>query len=119
MDSTTIPIESTVRPVAEALAYRWGKHQKRPPDFIDDLMIDLTTELLLLQKAGDEKRAECLDAVLDVLAEGIIKFEHSAGQDLEEEALDRAINRLRTCYYLESGGRGAGNPGARKREGTS
>lgn len=94
---------STTKPVAKALAYRWGELQEQPPEFIDDLMIDLTTAYVAAQRSGDEERAGCLDEILNVLAEGIVKYERPAGPDLGEEALGRAIAGLRTYYYLQSG----------------
>lgn len=96
-------MSNTVKRVAEALAYRWGELQEQPPRFIDDLMIELTTALDAARRSGNEERVEYLDEVLDLLAEGIYKYEHRAGQNVEEERLDRAITEIRTYYYLESG----------------
>lgn len=96
-------MSTTVELVAEALAYRWGELQEKPPAFIDDLMVDLTTALAAARQSGDEERAECLDEVLDVLAEGIYKYERQADEDFDEETLSRAIAEIRTYYYLESG----------------
>ena len=94
-------MSSAVEFVAEALAYRWGELQEKPPAFIDDLMIELTTALAAARQSGEEDRAECLDEVLDALAEGIYKYERQADED--EETLSRAIAEIRTHYYLESG----------------
>lgn len=94
---------NTTKPAAKALACRWGELQEKAPDFIDDLMADLTTEFAAAQKAGDERRAQTLDEILDILAEGIVKHEHPAGQDFSEDTLNRAIARVRTYYYLENG----------------
>ena len=94
-------MSSAVEFVAEALAYRWGELQERPPAFIDELMIELTTALAAARQSGEEDRAECLDEVLDALAEGIYKYERQADED--EETLSRAIAEIRTHYYLESG----------------
>ena len=96
-------MSSTVELVAEALAYRWGELQETPPAFIDDLMIELTAALDAARRSGDEERAECLDEVLDALAEGIYKYERQADEDFDEETLSRAIAEIRTCYYLQSG----------------
>jgi AcrR family transcriptional regulator len=94
-------MSSAVEFVAEALAYRWGELQEKPPAFIDELMIELTTALAAARQSGEEDRAECLDEVLDALAEGIYKYERQADED--EETLSRAIAEIRTHYYLESG----------------
>lgn len=94
---------STVKLVAEALAYRWGELQETPPEFIGDLMIELIMALDTAQRSGDEERAECLDEVLDALAEGIYRYEHQADPDVGKETLDRAITEIRTYYYLKSG----------------
>ena len=94
-------MSSAVEFVAEALAYRWGELQEKPPAFIDELMIELTTALAAARQSGEEDRAECLDEVLDALAEGIYKYERQADED--EETLSRAIAEIRTCYYLRSG----------------
>ena len=94
-------MSSAVEFVAEALAYRWGELQEKPPAFIDELMIELTTALAVARQSGEEDRAECLDEVLDALAEGIYKYERQADED--EETLSRAIAEIRTHYYLESG----------------
>ena len=96
-------MSSPVKLVAEALAYRWGELQETPPEFIGDLMVELTTALEAAHRSGEEERAECLDEVLDLLAEGIYKYEHGAGEEVEEERLDRAIAEIRTYYYLKSG----------------
>ena len=90
-------MSSAVEFVAEALAYRWGELQERPPAFIDELMIELTTALAAARQSGEEDRAECLDEVLDALAEGIYKYERQADED--EETLSRAIAEIRTHYY--------------------
>lgn len=103
MDSKPVPDKSTVTSVAEDLSHRWGELQERPPEFIDELMIDLTTELVSVRNAGDEDRAGSLNEILDVLAEGIIKSEHGPDQELEEDTLERAIECLRTYYYLKTG----------------
>lgn len=92
-----------VKLAAETLAYRWGELQEAPPRFIDELMIELTGTLDAARRAGNEERVECLDEVLDLLAEGIYKYEHRAGQEVEEDRLDRAITEIRTYYYLKSG----------------
>ena len=94
-------MSSAVEFVAEALAYRWGELQEKPPAFIDELMIELTTALAAARQSGEEDRAECLDEVLDALAEGIYKYERQADED--EETLSRVIAEIRTHYYLESG----------------
>ena len=94
-------MSSAVEFVAEALAYRWGELKEKPPAFIDELMIELTTALAAARQSGEEDRAECLDEVLDSLAEGIYKYERQADED--EETLSRAIAEIRTYYYLESG----------------
>ena len=96
-------MSSAVEFVAEALAYRWGELQEKPPAFIDELMIELTTALAAARQSGEEDRAECLDEVLDALAEGIYKYERQADEDFDEETLSRAIAEIRTHYYLESG----------------
>ena len=96
-------MSSAVEFVAEALAYRWGELQEKPPAFIDELMIELTTALAAARQSGEEDRAECLDEVLDALAEGIYKYECQADEDFDEETLSRAIAEIRTCYYLRSG----------------
>ena len=96
-------MSSAVEFVAEALAYRWGELQEKPPAFIDDLMIELTTALAAARRSGDENRAECLDEVLDALAEGIYKYERQAEGDFDEETLSRAIAEIRTYYYLKNG----------------
>lgn len=92
----------TAKLVAQALAYRWGELQETPPQFVDDLMIELTGALEKARRNGEKERAECLDHVLDVLAEGIYRYHSRAGQDVEE-TLDRAISELRTYYFLKSG----------------
>ena len=107
-------MSSAVEFVAEALAYRWGELQERPPAFIDELMIELTTALAAARQSGEEDRAECLDEVLDALAEGIYKYERQADEDFDEETLSRAIAEIRTCYYLRSG---IPQVGIREREG--
>lgn len=94
---------STTKPIAKALASRWGALQEEPPEFIDDLMTDLTTAYVAARASGNEERAKGLDEVLDVLAEGIVRYERPAGPELGEEALGRAITRLRTYFYLQSG----------------
>ena len=94
-------MSSTVELAAKTLAYRWGELQEKPPAFIDELMIELTTALAAARQSGEEDRAECLDEVLDALAEGIYKYERQADED--EETLSRAIAEIRTHYYLESG----------------
>lgn len=98
-------MSSTTKPDAKVLAYRWGELQEEPSasTSIDDLMIDLTTAFIAAQATGEEERAECLDEVLEVLAEGIVKYEHPADQDLGAEMLAQAIAEIRTYYYLESG----------------
>ena len=96
-------MSSTVELIAEAFAYRWGELQEKPPAFIDDLMIELTVALAAARRSGDGNRAECLDEVLDALAEGICKYERQADGDFDEETLSRAIAEIRTYYYLESG----------------
>ena len=96
-------MSSAVEFVAEALAYRWGELQERPPAFIDELMIEITTALAAARQSGEEDRAECLDEVLDALAEGIYKYERQADEDFDEETLSRAIAEIRTHYCLESG----------------
>ena len=96
-------MSSAVEFVAEALAYRWGALQEKPPAFIDELMIELTTALAAARQSGEEDRAECLDEVLDALAEGIYKYERQADEDFDEETLSRAIAEIRTHYCLESG----------------
>lgn len=102
-------MSSTVRRTANSLSYRWGEMQEDPPEFIDDLMIKLTTALVGARQSGEVSRAECLDEVLDVLAEGIYKYEHQGAEDVEEKILTRAVSeirtyyRLRSNYYLESG----------------
>jgi hypothetical protein len=97
----TVLMSSPVKLVAEALAYRWGELQETPPEFIGDLMIELTTALEAAHRSGEEERAECLDEVLDLLAEGIYKYEHRAGEEVEEERLDRAITEIRTYLLFE------------------
>ncbi len=93
---------STAKPVAHALAFRWGELLEAPPDFIDDLMVDLTEALAEAEAAGNDVRAECLDEVLDALAQGIVKYHrHSAGH-FDEETLGRAIGEIRAYYYRES-----------------
>lgn len=94
---------STVKLVAEALAYRWGELQETPPEFIGDLMIEFTTALDEAQRSGNKERAECLDEVLDDLAEGIYRYKHEADPDVGADTLDRAITEIRTYYYLKSG----------------
>ena len=96
-------MSSTVELAAKTLAYRWGELQEKPPAFIDELMIELTTALAAARQSGEEDRAECLDEVLDALAEGVYKYEHRADGNLDEATLDRAIAEIRTCYYLRSG----------------
>lgn len=100
-------MQSTTKPVARALAYRWGELQEEPPEFIDDLMVDLATERLAAQRTGDETRVECLGELLDILAEGIVKYEHPDGPNLDGDVLADAIAGVRTYYYLQSGGLGA------------
>jgi hypothetical protein len=93
---------STAKPVAHALAFRWGELLEAPPAFIDDLMVDLTEALAEAEADGDEIRTECLDEVLDALAQGIVKYHrHSAGH-FDEKTLDRAIGEIRSYYYRES-----------------
>ena len=96
-------MSSAVEFVAEALAYRWGELKEKPPAFIDELMIELTTALAAARQSGEEDRAECLDEVLDALAEGVYKYEHRADGNLDETTLNRAIAEIRTFYYLRSG----------------
>ncbi|PSQ84986.1 MAG: hypothetical protein BRD42_10530 [Bacteroidetes bacterium QS_3_64_15] len=96
-------MSSTVELAAKTLAYRWGELQEKPPAFIDELMIELTTALVAARQSGEEDRAECLDEVLDALAEGIYKYERRADGNLDEATLSRAIAEIRTCYYLRSG----------------
>lgn len=100
--------KTTTKPIARALAYQWGEMQERPPNFIDDLMIDLTEALTEAQASGNVERAQCLGEVLQILAEGIVKYEHPAGPALEGETLSRAVTELRTYYYLESVSEGEG-----------
>lgn len=94
--------------VAKALAYRWGELQEEPPEFIDELMIDLTRALAESQQAGDEEQAKCLGEVLDALAEGIVKYENPAGPELDGETLRRSVVELRTYYYLKAAQRKGG-----------
>lgn len=96
-------MHSTTKPIAKALAYRWGELQEEPPNFIDNLMIDLTRELVAARESGETERAQCLDDIIRMLAEGIVKYEHSARRPLKGEALEQAVVELRTYYYLETG----------------
>ena len=96
-------MSSTVELAAKTLAYRWGELQEKPPAFIDELMIELTTALAAARQSGEEDRAECLDEVLDALAEGIYKYERRTDGNIDEATLNRAIAEIRTYYYLESG----------------
>lgn len=93
-------MSNITKPVAHALAFRWGELQEEPPAFIDDLMIDLTEALLEAESTGNEARSKCLDEVLDALAQGIAK--HQTSQVLDAETLGRSIRQIRACYYRKS-----------------
>lgn len=94
-------MRNVTKTVAKALAYHWGELQERHPDLTHELMTGLTTALAAAQTSGDGKRAERLDEVLDILAEGIVKCEHPTGRDLGD-VLERTIAGIRTYYYLVS-----------------
>lgn len=93
---------TTAGPVAHALAFRWGELQETPPDFIDDLMVDLTEALAEAEAAGNDVRAGCLDEVLDALAQGIVKYHRRSAGHFDEETLGRAIREIRAHYSQKS-----------------
>lgn len=93
---------SVTKPVARALAYRWGELEEQPPAFIDDLMVDLTRALRDAQAAREAARAECLDEVIEALAEGIVKYERESTEALDPETLASATAEIRAYYYKES-----------------
>ena len=100
---------STAEPAARTLSFRWGELLAAPPAFINDLMVDLAEALIEAKAAGDKTRAECLDAVLDALAEGIVKHQRPDADDLDERTLRRAIGEIRAHYHQKSGRPTAGN----------
>lgn len=95
-------MSTVTEPVAHALAYRWGELQEEPPEFLDDLMIDLTEALLEARRSENDTRAECLDEVLDALAQGIAKHQRRDVQDFDEETLGRAIGEIRSHYHQKA-----------------
>jgi len=102
MSGPTRTTFSTAEPVAHALAFRWGELLEAPPAFIDDLMVDLTEALAEAEAAGDKTRAECLDEVLDALAQGIAKHQRPDADGFDEETLSRAIGEIRAHYYRKN-----------------
>lgn len=92
---------SVTTPAARALAHRWGELDEEPPEFVDDLMVDLTAALAEAETAGQRARAECLDDVLDALAEGIVKHDRPVDGGFDEVSLSSAVADLRAYYYEE------------------
>ena len=95
-------MDSITEPVAHALAFEWGELEEKPPDFIHDLMVDLTRALEEAERTGNEGRAGCLDDVLHALSQGIAKHEGRVDRTPSEEEMSRAIAELRDRYALES-----------------
>lgn len=95
MNSKSIPDPSALPPDAEQLSHGWDDLDERPPEVIDELMIELADELESIQNAADEEGGASLSDILDTVAEEIIETELSADRDIEEEALERAIEALR------------------------
>jgi len=94
---------SVIEPIARALAFRWGQFQEEPPDCIEGLMAELTASLQEAEEAGDEARAESLDAAIDILARGVAEHKRQANRGLNTATLERAMAEIRMERGREQG----------------
>lgn len=107
-------MSSITKPVAQALSYRWGELEEEPPEVIHDLMVDLTRALEEAEAEGEADRAECLDEVIEDLAEGIVKHEWDSTETIDQDTLASATAEIRAYYYKESSIRPAPARGAQE-----
>lgn len=81
-------------------------------------MVDLTRDLEGAEAAGDGERADCLDEVIEALAEGVVKHEWLSAETIDQETLASATAEIRAYYYKESRmseARSGGEPGDARR----
>lgn len=86
---------SIIEPVAQAYAFRWGKLQEDPPECIDYLMTELTVALDEAEEAGNETRADRIDAVVGTLARGLADYKRQTEGGFQTAAFERAKAEIR------------------------
>jgi hypothetical protein len=88
-------IMSTIEAAARALAFRWSHCQEEPPDYIDQLMTELTAALQEATEAGDRARAKCLSTAINNLARGVAEHKRQANPGVHTAPLERAKAEIR------------------------